>query len=165
MKNSVDEMHPVVEFCVYLVLFFCFCLVLFFGITKARADTYINLNVAAYHFDREAVKVYNFNEQNWGGGVHYTTGDVGVMGGMYTNSILRPSWYLLGTYTPVRVSDFKLGLIGGGVSGYELAPVIPAFGLFGQYTSGRYGVNLIVTPDVKEYAVYGFIGLQFTIKI
>ena len=36
MKNSVDEMHPFAEFCVYLVIFFCFWLVLFLGMAEAK---------------------------------------------------------------------------------------------------------------------------------
>ncbi|WP_186083208.1 hypothetical protein [Burkholderia gladioli] len=84
---------------------------------------YVDLNLHAYHFDRQAKKEYDFNENNWGGGLEYTNDVVGVMVGYYRNSIWRPSWYLLGRYSPVQF-DFtskdrmNVGIVAGALSGY-----------------------------------------------
>ena len=84
---------------------------------------YVDLNLHAYHFDREAVKEQHFNENNWGGGLEYTNDVVGVMGGYYRNSIWRPSWYLLGRYTPLQFDltskdRVNVGILAGALSGY-----------------------------------------------
>ena len=158
-------MKSIIDFLLYLVFYIIFMIAVFIFATEAKAETYLNLNVSAYHFDRAAVKSYHMNEENYGAGLHYTSGDVGVMGGMYTNSILNPSWYVLATYTPLQVEGLKFGVIGGGVTGYKMATVIPAVGLFAKFDIGDYGINLIATPDVKKYAVYGFVGVQVSFKL
>lgn len=84
---------------------------------------YLDANLHAYHFNRAEAHANDFNENNFGAGLEYTNDVFGVMGGYYRNSIWRPSWYLLGRYTPVQI-DFtskdrvNIGVLAGLLSGY-----------------------------------------------
>lgn len=93
---------------------------------------YVDLNLHAYHFDRQAKKEYDFNENNWGGGLEYTNDVIGVMAGYYRNSIWRPSWYVLARYTPVQLDitskdRVNVGIVAGALSGYMKNTMVPGF--------------------------------------
>lgn len=84
---------------------------------------WLDANVHAYHFDRAEAHANHYNENNWGGGFELTNDVLGVMGGYYRNSIWRPSWYLLGRYTPVQFDltskdRINIGVLAGLLSGY-----------------------------------------------
>lgn len=126
-----------------------------------QAKIYLNQNVGAYHFDREAVKELGLNENNPGLGIERDSGDFRQMVGAYRNSERNNSVYGLVGYTPFQAGDFKAGVMAGGVTGYEL-PVTPVAGLIGSWQGKNLGVNVTVVPDAKvgDHKAYGFTGVQ-----
>ena len=83
----------------------------------------VDANLHAYHFDRQAVKDYHFNENNLGLGLEVSNDVFSFRIGQYHNSIWRNSTYLLFGYTPFQFDitskdRVNLGPIGGVVSGY-----------------------------------------------
>jgi len=126
---------------------------------------YITANIAAYHLDRDATEKLNLNETNPGIGFEVKKGNLGLAVGNYQNSIRNNSNYALVTYTPINVGIFGFGVVGGAVTGYNAAPVVPAAGLLVTVNTNTVGANIIITPDVPELGVYGFVGLQLTYKI
>jgi len=81
-----------------------------------------------------------------------------IAAGYYDNSNCRDSFYLAGAWLPLRLGDLRLGVIGGGVTGYR-APILPAGGLVAAYEPGKYGVNVIFIPPAGESG-QGVIWLQ-----
>lgn len=85
---------------------------------------YVDANLHAYHFDRQAVKEYHFNENNLGVGLEWVRGDVWrIMVGQYHNSIWRNATYFLAGYTPLAVAitdkdHVNIGVVAGALSGY-----------------------------------------------
>lgn len=133
--------------------------------SNAMADTYINVNVAAYHFNRDATAKYNFNEVNPGVGIEFSNRNNGYMFGVYNNSIYGQSAYALATYTPIHVSNVDIGVVGGGVTGYKYAYIVPAVGVLMTMKYKRVGVNIMLVPEVQSMDVYGFAGLQLSYKM
>ena len=128
----------------------------------ADSKNFMDVNVAARHMDRDATKRLKLNEDNPGIGLEHDEGDHRVMGGYYKNSFNKPSVYGLVGYTPLHINDnLKMGVVGGGVTGY-IKPVTPAAGLIGTYQNGDTGVNLTLVPTVKvgDTKAYGFAGVQ-----
>ena len=132
-------------------------------------NLYLDQNLAAYHWDRNAVKEKNFNEVNPGLGIEYDNGKWRGMLGNYLNSMRGNSNYGLLGYTPIikntDYGTFKAGMIGGGVTGYDL-PIAPVAGLLGSYQNGKFGLNLMAVPDAEigGKKAYGFAGLQARYK-
>lgn len=120
---------------------------------------YINQNLTAYHYDRDAVREKNFNENNPGIGYESDDGIHRVMLGGYKNSERRNSLYALAGYTPFRLGDLQAGIVGGGVTGYR-RDITPVLGLLMSKKLGDLGVNLVLSPNVPKQNVYGFAGLQ-----
>lgn len=126
----------------------------------------VDVNLAAYHWNRDKQKILDYNEVNPGIGITYTDGDTHYMAGQYLNSLRHNSNYalvgktLLDTNT--AIGKFGLGVVGGAITGYPLADVIPAAGILGTWDSKDFGLNLIATPNVKvgNKDVDGFLGLQ-----
>lgn len=133
--------------------------------SNVMADAYINVNVAAYHFNREATKTYNFNEINPGIGMEFSDRNGGYMVGTYKNSIYRQSVYALVSYTPIHVSNVDIGVVAGGVTGYEYAPIVPAIGVLVTMKYKKVGINLMLVPEVQSIEAYGFAGLQLSYKM
>jgi len=126
----------------------------------------IDMNLSAYHWNRDKKAVKDYNEVNTGVGITYAKGDTRYMLGQYLNSLRHNSNYaLVGKTlldTDTLIGKFGLGVVGGGITGYPLADVVPALGLLGTYDTKNFGVNLIATPNVKvgDKDVDGFLGLQ-----
>lgn len=148
----------------YLPLFAIIGLILALS-PRAHADTFINVNVAAYHYDRKITSDNNFNESNFGIGIELIKSDVGAMFGEYKNSIYDTSWYALARYSPIHIGIFSVGLAAGGVTGYRGSIVKPAAGLIFTAQHKRIGLNLLLTPNIPEDNVYGFAGLQLRLSI
>ena len=125
---------------------------------------YINQNLAAYHWERDAVKKYNLNENNPGIGFERDYGLSRLMVGGYKNSDRKNSLYALLGYTPVEINNLKAGVFGGGVTGYD-RPVIPAAGLLFSYQGKDLGANVMLTPNVPRQNIHGFAGLQLRYPI
>lgn len=69
--------------------------------------------------------------------------------GEYSNSNCRESWYAAGAWLPLQLGNWKLGAIGGAVSGYS-APILPVGALIAAYEPGPVGFNLILIPPAGE---------------
>lgn len=69
--------------------------------------------------------------------------------GEYSNSNCRESWYAAGAYLPLHLGNWKLGALGGAVSGYS-APILPVGALIAAYEPGLVGFNLILIPPAGE---------------
>ena len=128
----------------------------------ARAEgLWLSATTVSYHADREA----GFNERNLGVGVEYElASDWRAIGGTFRNSVFRRSNYVGLHWAPLRFGNWRLGAIGGLVSGYPgynygwgplAAPVL-------SWESGRFGANLIALPKIEEIAAV--IALQVKIK-
>ena len=132
----------------------------------AHADNYLDINVGCYHWDRQAVKEYNFNENNFGIAYEHDNGNFLETIGYYNNSLRVNSDYALVGYEPIKLGSVKLGVIGGVITGYKYksAPFVPAIGAIATYNTSFGGINLIATPNYKSMGVYGFLGLQLKIK-
>ena len=128
----------------------------------ARAEgLWISATTRSYHADREA----GFNERNWGIGAEYELApEWRAIGGTYKNSVFRRSNYVGLHWTPLRFGNWRLGAIGGAVSGYPgynygwgplAAPVL-------SWESGRFGANLIALPKIEEIAAV--VALQIKVK-
>lgn len=128
--------------------------------------TYLNVNLASYHFSRDAVEKQSLSEINPGIGIERDAGGLRQMVGVYRNSIRRTSVYALAGYVPLRIDRLRMGVVGGAITGYEI-PVAPAVGLLASLQFNHYGVNIIIVPDahVLRKEVHGFAGLQFRCKL
>lgn len=120
---------------------------------------YLDQNISAYHFDRNAVQEPNLNESNPGLGYEHGVGSLKYMVGGYKNSDRKNSLYAMLGYQPIQVGDFKAGVFGGGATGYDL-PVQPVAGGLLSYDGKYFGANLTLVPNVPSQHVYGFAGLQ-----
>lgn len=133
-------------------------------------NLYLNQNLSAYHFDRQATKDKNLNETNPGIGIEHQNGDFRQMLGQYLNSKGRKSNYALVGYTPFNMQGsfgkLSAGIVGGGITGYTV-PITPAVGLLGSYQNGRMGVNITAVPDatVNGQKAHGFLGAQLRYKL
>lgn len=131
-----------------------------------QPDLYLNYSVASYHHDREAVKRRNLNEINNGLGLERDSGNFRQMVGGYKNSRHKTSIYALVGYTPLKFDNFKLGVVGGGLTGYAYT-VVPAGGLLGTYQFNNFGINITVVPDAKigKHNLKGFTALQLRYRL
>jgi hypothetical protein len=132
----------------------------------ASADSLsLDLNLTAYHGDRQAVKTENLNETNPGIGLRWTDGDYHKMLGVYKNSNYKQSAYALMAYTPIKIGAARLGAVAGVVTGYE-SPYQPVAGLYAVLpVTERLSLNITAVPDVKSIKCYGFAGFQLSIAL
>jgi len=127
---------------------------------------YLDQSLSAYHWNRDKKNQMDYNETNPGFGLEYQDGDMRYMLGQYLNSLRNNSNYALAGYMPVHadtgIGRFSAGVVGGGITGYPVADVVPAAGLMGSYEKGPFGVNLMAVPNAKigSTDIDGFLGLQ-----
>jgi len=132
---------------------------------KAQQQIYFNANISSYHFNRDAVQKYNFAEVNPGVGFEVLKVNSGYAVGVYQNSIRNNSFYAPFEHTPIKINqNLRLGYVAGAVSGYQHV-IDPMVGALAKINYGKFGVNLLVVPEVQSLNVYGFIGLQLNYKI
>lgn len=130
----------------------------------------IDESISAYHWNRDKKEKMDYNESNPGIGLEYQDGNTRFMIGNYLNSLRKNSNYGLVGYTPFNaktdVGNFSGGIVGGGITGYPMADVMPAAGLLGSYENGKFGINLLAVPNVKmgDKDIDGFLGLQTKYK-
>jgi len=133
--------------------------------TFTNAQDYLDVSVAAYHWNRKATVDNDFNEINAGVGFTRDVGDERWMAGFYKNSVRKYSTYVLYGYTPIKVGEVKIGFVVGGITGYQYM-IVPAAGLLLTYQpSCNLGINLLATPNFPKNNVYGFLGLQLRFKL
>lgn len=108
----------------------------------ASAQTFAVATVTSYHFDRSK----EYNERNGGIGLErrYSDNWSGSVG-YFRNSFNRDTLYLFAGYTPIRYRDWRLGVVFGGVTGYDNR-VSPWITGVATRDFGRFGVNLVFAP-------------------
>lgn len=143
-----------------------FIILLAVSLPTFAADTYLDVNLASYHWGREDVSQNNLNETNPGIGIEHDTGEWRQMAGVYLNSIRRTTVYALLGYTPLHLDRLSVGAVGGMVTGY-FAEVLPAVGLIATLQFECIGINIIAVPNahVMHKEVNGFAGLQVRYKL
>lgn len=120
-------------------LLFGLCLAIGFS---GRAQTYIVVSGFAQHLSQGS----HCNN-------HFTPG-LGIEGkgysfGVFDNSNCNVSAYVAKIWTPLHVSNWRLGAISGLVSGYN-SSVIPVAGAVVAYERKTWAVNLIFVPPYKD---------------
>jgi hypothetical protein len=102
-----------------------------------------HIHIAAYHAEP------GFKSATPGVGVLCRDGDISYGAGGYSNSIGRGTVYGALGLQPLRMGDWRFGVLVGAATGYVASPVVPLGGLF---ISTPKGVNLTVIPPVQPYA-------------
>lgn len=138
----------------------------FFCARNAHADEIaLDINIASYHFNREAARRYHLNESNPGIGVGFRDGALRKMLGTYRNCNGVQSNYAMVAWTPVRVGVVEVGAFGGVVTGYEKG-LQPAAGLFGAVqVTERISLNITAVPTVEKVKAVGFAAVQIAFKL
>ena len=132
--------------------------------SPAIADNYLVINAGAHHWNRDQVHSQDLNERNFGIGFEHGDADRILAIGYYRNSLDRISTYAIYGWTPLHAGPFKAGAIVGYVSGYPVAPIVPAVGLVIAAQYQKVGVNVLMVPSVDSLHVAGFAGFQLKYK-
>lgn len=131
---------------------------------QASGQIWLNAGSISHHFNRDM----RFNERNWGFGAEYKfDAEYSVFGGFYRNSMFETTRYAGLSYTPFKIGQARLGVIGGVADGYEgmnsggFFPMIsPVISIEGE----RVGVNFIVIPSIVSN-VSNAVALQLKIRV
>lgn len=112
------------------------------------------VNTVSWHQDRVWDNGGAFNQYNWGAGLEarFDHGLVAGAGG-FRNSYGTPSAYLLAGWQPLEWRWLRAGVFVSGATGYKAESghtVSPGGGLLLSLQGGRFGINVIATPPVKE---------------
>jgi hypothetical protein len=75
---------------------------------------------------------------------------------VYKNSFYRTTTYAMLAYTPLQYSGWRVGALGGFMTGYSKSVTPMVMGLV-KKEWGDFGINIVVVPSV--------IGLQFTYRL
>lgn len=139
-----------------------FALALLFIAASARADTWVTVPLASYHFERGR----DYCEVNPGIGIETDiTKNTRFHAGGYHNSNCRPSTYLCADYVP-QLGSFRLGGALCALTGYQKETraagetsrkdkVIPAPMLVLAYERKTWGLNLILVPPESLLKAFG----------
>lgn len=104
-----------------------------------QAQTYAVATITSWHFDRDK----KYNENNFGLGIEQRLNqDWSISAGYFRNSFDRHTNYALASYTPLQYGDWRLGVVMGGVTGYEDG-VSPWLTGVATRDYGRIGINLV----------------------
>lgn len=149
----------------FLTIILCVIVLMFILDTHSRADTWVVASVTSYHFDQKT----QHNQINPGLGIERPlTPTVSAIFGGYRNSLIEPtadqkkvSAYAGVLWQPLHADDFKLGLAGGIVTGYESHPS-PLLLPMVSWEHDRFGANLFLAPKVKDSQAV--LGLQIKYK-
>lgn len=141
-------------------------MMLLLGSFNACADElWVDFNLHAHHFNRKDVAEQNLNEVNPGIGLRFVDGEYHKMIGVYKNSDRKTSAYALMAWTPIGAGSIRIGAFGGVVTGYE-KPYLPVAGLTAIVSiTKKVNVNLVAVPTVRKMNCYGFLGIQFGVKL
>ena len=115
---------------------------------SGKAQDYLVLSGLVYHLDGEQHCNNRFTRGI--GYEHQLSKKTRLAVGYYDNSNCDDSFYVAGAWLPLRVSDWKLGVMGGVVSGYSNA-ILPAGGLIFAYEpEKKVGFNIIFIPPAGD---------------
>lgn len=160
MKTAIVKLLETVD----MKLVFLIMLLLSSSVSFA-GEHFMTVNMAAYHFNRGATQDLNFNEKNFGLGYEYKKEDTTYHVGYYENSVRKTSLYALVSYSPLHLNNIDIGVVGGGITGYNIEPIAPAFGASVTIASNTVAMNIMLVPEVQSLGVYGFAGFQLKFKI
>lgn len=133
--------------------------------TALSDEMYLNINIHAHHWNREAASKLNLNEVNPGVGLEFVEGDYRKMIGFYRNSDRNTSAYALLAWAPVKIGVVKLGAFGGMVTGYE-SPYLPVAGATAIVEiTEKVNLNITAIPTISSIRCYGFLGFQLGVKL
>ena len=108
-------------------------------LAKALSQTYMVATITSFHFDRSK----HYNESNFGIGIERRLNEKwSVSTGYFRNSFDRHTNYVFAGYTPLQVSDWRVGAVIGGVTGYENG-VSPWLTGIATRDYGRVGINIV----------------------
>lgn len=116
---------------------------------NTSADTWLTINTGSYHVNAKK----NYNQQNYGAGIEYQSGELILMAGGYRNSAYKNSLYAMGGWLPLKYGNIKAGAMLGIVNGYpgmNDGGIIPVAAGIVSAEYGHVGVNLILLPTSKE---------------
>jgi hypothetical protein len=119
-------------------------------------DLWLTTITRSYHSNQSK----DYNEANYGLGFRYKADspDISTIGGVYKNSYYRQSIFGGWTYTPVKLTAVNLGVLIGGVTGYN-KKILPLFVPIVMYQRDNLGVNLIGVPPLS--GTQSVLALQF----
>lgn len=127
-------------------------LLLFLTIDAYPAEVTPVVNMASYHFDRDA----GYNEQNYGLALETTY----FQGGFYRNSEYHTSLYGMFKFELTN-NVVSPGIMAAAVTGYERAPVVLLGGLTLRYKNVRFTIVPPVHVDGKNV---GVVAVQFIVR-
>jgi tetrahydromethanopterin S-methyltransferase subunit B len=108
----------------------------------ASAQDYLVTTVTSFHFDRNK----DYNEKNLGLGIERRFSETwSASTGYFRNSFNRDTVYVFAGYTPIEVYGWRVGMVGGAVSGYDRRITPWLTGLI-MRDFGRVGVNIVAAP-------------------
>jgi hypothetical protein len=130
---------------------------------EAQSSRSLTINGFSYHLERS----HEPNEGNYGFGIEQSLSpEVAVTVGFYRNSRTArkaTSAYGAFAYKPVVVGPIRAGLMFGAVTGYQLAPLLPAVAAVASYQGKEVGINVHLLPSLRTRSL-GTIGVQLTQK-
>ena len=107
-----------------------------------QAKDYAVATVTSFHFDRNK----DYNEKNLGLGIERRFSETwSASTGYFRNSFNRDTVYVFAGYTPIEVYGWRVGMVGGAVSGYDRRITPWLTGLI-MRDFGRVGVNIVAAP-------------------
>lgn len=120
-----------------------------------QAAEMISFGGASYHFERDL----GHNEFNYGLGYERDIdSEWSWSGGVYKNSLRRASFYLLGNYYPWSLSEsWRVGVMGGAMSGYHQSAVIPVLAPIVEWRGKHLALQGYVVPSIKPYVDGAFV--------
>ena len=143
------------------LIFMCFFSTVHAEVVLSKA--WFNAGFYSAHFDTEK----GLRNANPGLGVEYELDDKWrVTAGQFINSDTANSSYLGAYYQPLRVGDFKVGVVGGAFNGYPKAfngGWFPAVLPVASWESGRVGLNVTLVPHLKD-RLYGAVSFQLKFR-
>lgn len=138
--------------------YYMFIIVLFVMLSMCTSNSEaserheLQLTCCSYHFDREI----EYNELNYGATYHYNySRSQSAFVGAYKNSHNVVSVTVGGRFRFDVSQDFKLGIIYGGVTGYEYGTVMP---YVMPTLSYKDTIHVYVAPVDR-----GMVGISFTV--
>ncbi|KPF66127.1 hypothetical protein IP84_17085 [beta proteobacterium AAP99] len=103
----------------------------------------------------------SYNEVNPGLGLEKRLSpNLTAMLGAYKNSEAKNGAYGGVQWTPLKGDGWRVGLMGGLATGYEMAPVVPMAGLLAALEGDKQGLNLMFLPNPVKPKSSAF-GLQY----
>lgn len=156
MKIIIDDLLFI--FAVFLI---AIALIIVVGTGQANAgENYLVVHATSYH-----PRVRTFNELNAGIAYRGYSDKFFVSGGLYNNSLNKPSAYIGAGSDLVTIKNMRLSLVGGVITGY-LIPVMPFIipEVSANFGDVKFIVNYIPQLNIGNSIVHEAIGFSVGFK-